>query len=66
MQESVVVVGEVCAHLTKYWLEMKEPEDIDGCWLLGIALHKDYSRHLHMSRGKPLVDIDLGMKGLTK
>ena len=66
MQESVVVVGEVCAHLTKYGLEMKEPEGLDGGWLLGIALHKDSSGHLHMLRGKPLVDNDLGMKGLTK
>ena len=66
VQESVVGVGEVCAHLAKYGLETKESEDLDGRWLLGIALHKDSSGHLHMSRGVHLIGIDLGMTGLTK
>ena len=66
VQESVVGVGEVRAHLIKYGLEMKEPEDLDGGRLLGIALTKDSRGHLHMSRGTPLVDINLNMKGLTK
>ena len=30
VRESIVGVGEVCARLTKYGLEMKEPEDLDG------------------------------------
>ena len=64
--ESIVGVGEVRAHLTKYGLETKEPEDLDGGRLLGIALNKDSSRCLHMSRRTPLVDIDLNMTGLTK
>ena len=51
VQEPVVDVGEVCAHLTKYVLETKEPEDLAGDWLLGIALHKDSRGRLHMSRG---------------
>ena len=66
VQESIVGVGEVRAHLTKYGLETKEPEDLDGGQLLGIALNKDSSGCLHMSRGTPLVDIDLNMTGLTK
>ena len=66
VQESIVGVGEVRAHLTKYGLETKEPEDLDGGRLLGIALNKDSSGCLHMSRGTPLVDIDLDMTGLTK
>ena len=66
VQESIVGVGEVRAHLTKYGLETKEPENLDGGWLLGIALNKDSSGCLHMSRGTPLVDIDLNMTGLTK
>ena len=65
MQESVVGVGEVHAHLAKYGLETKEPEDLDGGKLLGIVLQKSSSGHLHISSGTPLVDIDLGMKGLT-
>ena len=66
VQESTVGVGEIRAHLTKYGLETKEPEDLDGGRLLGIALNKDSSGCLHMSRGAPLVDIDLNMMGLTK
>ena len=66
VQESTVGVVEVRAHLTKYGLEMKEPEDLDGGRLLGIALNKDSSGCLHMSRGTPLVDIGLNMTGLTK
>ena len=66
VQESIVGVGEVRAHLTKYGLETKEPEDLDGGRLLGIALNKDSSGCLHMSRGTPLVDVDLNMTGLTK
>ena len=66
VQESVVGVGKVHAHLTKYGLETKETEDLDGGQLLGIAPHKSSSRYLHMSRGRLLVDIDLGIKGLTK
>ena len=66
VQESVVGVGEVHAHLNKYGLERKEPEDLDGGRLLGIALHKDSSGHLHLSRGMPLIDIDLSVTGLTK
>ena len=66
VQESVVGVGKVCAHLTKCGLEMKEPEDLDGGWLLGIALHKDSSGHLHMLSGTPLIDFDLSMARLTK
>ena len=65
-QESVVGVNEVCAHLAKYGLEMKEPEDPDGDRLLDIALRKDSRGHLHMSRGTSLPDVDLDMKGLTK
>ena len=65
IQESIVGVGEVRAHLTKYGFETKEPEDLDGDRLLGIAFNKDSSGCLHMSRGTPLVDIDLNMMGLT-
>ena len=66
VQESIVGAGEVRTHLTKYGLETKEPEDLDRGRLLGIALNKDSSGCLHMSRGTPLVDIDLNMTGLTK
>ena len=66
MQQSVVGVDEVRAHLIKYGLETKEPEDLNGGRLLGIALRKDSSGHLCMSRGTPLADVDLGVKGLTK
>ena len=66
VQESVVGVGEVCAHLAKYGLEAKEPEDLDGGQLLGIALRRDSRGHLHMSGGRPLADVNLDMKGLTK
>ena len=66
VQESVVGEGEVRAHLAKYALEMKEPEDLDGGRLLGIALRRDSRGHLHMSRRTPLADVDLDMKGLTK
>jgi len=66
VQESVVGVVEVHCHLTKYGLERKEPEGLDGGQLLGIALRKDYSGHLHMSRGTLLIDTDLSMTGLTK
>ena len=66
VQESVVGVGEVRAHHIKYGLKTKEPEELNGGRLLGIALRKDSSGHLCMSRGTPLADIDLGEKGLTK
>ena len=66
VQESVVGVGEVSAHLAKYGLETKEPDDLDGGRLLGIALHKNSRKHLHMSRGTPFADVELYMKGLTK
>ena len=66
MQESVVGVVEVHCHLTKYGLERKEPEGLDGGQLLGIALHKESSGCLHMSRGTPLIDSGLSMTGLTK
>ena len=66
VQETVVGVGEVSTHLTKYGLVTKELEDHDGGWLLGIALHKDSSGRLHMSRGMLLIDIDLSRTGLTK
>ena len=55
VQESVVGVGEVRAHLIKYGLETKEPEELNGGQLLGIALRKDSSGHLCMSRGMPLL-----------
>ena len=66
VQESVVGVGEVRAHLAKYGLETKEPEDLDGGRLLGIALRRDSRGHLHMSRGTPLADVDFDVNGLTK
>ena len=55
VQESVVDVGEVRAHLIKYGLETKELEDLDGGRLLGIALTKDSRGHLHMSRDRFLL-----------
>ena len=48
VQESVVSVEEVRAHLAKYGRETKEPENLDGGRLLGIALHKHSSGHLQM------------------
>lgn len=66
VQESVVGVDEVRAHLTRYGLETKEPEALNGGRLLGIALNEYSGRNLQMTRGSPLADINLGTKGLTK
>lgn len=66
VQESVVSVEAVRQHLTKYGLETKEPEGLDGGRLLGVALKKDIRGHLQMSRGTPLSEISLEKSGLTK
>ena len=66
VQESVVSVDEVREHLTAYGLEAKEREGLDAGRLLGVALGKDSSGHLQMSRGTPLSEVSFEQSGLTK
>ena len=66
VQESVVSAEAVRQHLTRYGLETKEPEVLDGGRLLGVALKKDTRGHLQMSRGTPISEISLEKSGLTK
>ncbi|XP_067943207.1 uncharacterized protein [Watersipora subatra] len=54
VQESVLNAQGLRDHLARYELETKEPEALNGGRLLGVALQKDSSGHLKMSRGTAL------------
>lgn len=66
VQESVVSASRVRKHLLKYGLESKEPEDLNGGRVLGIALKQDPNKHLLMSRGAEFPSFFLDSTDLTK
>ncbi|XP_067945155.1 uncharacterized protein [Watersipora subatra] len=51
VQESVLSAQKLRDYLARYGLDTKKPEALDRSWLLSVALQKDFSGHLQMSRG---------------
>ncbi|XP_067931095.1 uncharacterized protein [Watersipora subatra] len=66
VQESVLSAQGLRDHLARYGLETKEPEALDGGRLLGVALQKDSSGHLQMSKGTALSEYNFELSPLTK
>ena len=66
VQESVVSAAKVREHLLRYGFESKEPMDLDGGKVLGIALSKTPSGDFDMSRGTPLSSLPDVDENLTK
>ena len=57
---------EVRVHLQKYGLVTKEPENLDGGRVLGIAVKKDTNGVLQMSRGAEIPTMGMVGEKLTK
>ena len=62
VNEDVVSVEEVAAHLQRFGLEAKPPENLEGGRVLGLAISRTESGELLFGRGNEIPQIESGEK----
>ena len=65
VREDGITVSDVAAHLQKYGLEAKQPEDLEGGRVLGLAISRDSNQKLVYGRGNEVPHLG-ELSGLTR